>query len=121
MIALNRIAQRMKQLREAAHLSQAEIAKLCGSSQATIAKIETGKAAPSLKILIWWADYFDVSLDYLCCRTDQPQGILYDCKPKMSISSGDMKQFIDMCFDPASPYSGKLKTAILEMMNGEKA
>jgi len=31
-------------------------------------------------------------------------------------SDKDMKQFIEMCFDPASPYNGKLKEAILQMM-----
>ena len=115
---MNTIEHRMKQLRETSHLSQAEIAKLCGSSQATIAKIETGKALPSVKMLIWWADYFDVSLDYLCCRTDQPQGKLYDCTPKMNIKSGEVQQFIEMCFDPNSPYNEKLKAALFDMMNG---
>ena len=113
------IGERMKQLRETAHLSQADIAKLCGSNQATIAKMETGKTTPSVKILLWWADYFDVSLDYICCRTDQPQGKLYECRPKMNISSNDMKQFIEMCFDPDSPYNEKLKSAIFDMMKGD--
>jgi len=106
----------MKQLRETSRLSQAEIAKLCGSNQATIAKTETGKTAPSVKLLVWYADYFDISLDYLCCRTDQPQGKLYECKPQVRFSDKDMKQFIEMCFDPASPYNGRLKEAILQMM-----
>ena len=94
------IGQRMKELREASHLSQKAIAQLAGSNQATVAKTETGKMAPSVKLLIWWADYFDVSLDYLCCRTDQPQGKLYECKPRVSINSDDFKQFVEMCFDP---------------------
>lgn len=110
------IGQRMKELREAGHLSQADIAKLCGSNQATIAKTETGKTAPSVKLLVWWADYFDVSMDYLCCRTDQPQGKLYECKPKMNVSSEDMKQFIEMCFDPASPFNNRLKETLFQMM-----
>ncbi len=106
----------MRELRESVHLSQAEIAKLCGSNQSTIGKTEKGLTAPSVKLLVWYADYFDISLDYLCCRTDQPQGKLYECRPQVKFSGKDMKQFIEMCFDPASPYNDKLKTAILQMM-----
>lgn len=115
---MNEIGKRMRELREASRLSQVDIARLCGSNQTTIAKTETGKTAPSVKLLVWWADYFDVSLDYLCCRTDQPQGKLYECKPKLNMSGEDMEQFIKMCFDPKSPYNEKLKDAILAMMKG---
>lgn len=114
------IGQRMKELREASHLSQAEIAKICGSSQATVAKTETGKTPPSVKLLLQLADYFDVSMDYLTCRTDQPQGKLYECKPRMNASSEDMKQFIEMCFDPKSPFNSKLKETLLQMMEESK-
>lgn len=110
------IGQRMRQLRETSQLSQSEIARLSGSNQATIAKTETGKMAPSIKILLWWADYFDVSLDYLCCRTEKPQGKLFDCKPKAPAHGGNMKQFIEMCFDPQSPMNEKLKKTLLQMM-----
>jgi len=113
---MNEIGRRMRQLREANQLSQVEVAKLCNSNQATIAKMETGKMAPSVRLLIWWADYFDVSLDYLCGRTDKPQGKLYECKPKAPEHKGDMKQFIEMCFDPQSPYNEKLKETLLQMM-----
>lgn len=113
---MNQIGQRIKDLREANHLSQAEIAKICSSSQATVAKTETGKTPPSVKLLLQLADYFDVSMDYLCCRTDQPQGKLYECKPRLNAGSEDMKQFIEMCFDPASPFNSKLKDALLKMM-----
>ena len=113
---MSKIGQRMRELREANHLSQKEIAALCGSNQATITKIETGKMQPSIKLMVWWADYFDVSMDYLCCRTDQPQGKLYECKPKLNVNSDDMKQFIEMCFDPKSQFNAKLKEALLTMM-----
>lgn len=113
---MNDIGQRMKGLREKARLSQAEIAKLCGTNQTTIARMEKGKTAPSIKILVWWADYFDVSLDFLCCRTDQPQGKLYECKPKVKPSGKDMREFIEMCFDPASPYNDRLKEMLIKMM-----
>ncbi len=37
-------------------------------------------------------------------------------KPRMKATSEDMKQFIEMCFDPASPYNGKLKDTLFKMM-----
>ena len=72
---MEQIGTRMKELREASHLSQAKIALLCGIGQATIAKAEKGRILPSLKLLIWWADYFDVSLDYLICGNSRETGI----------------------------------------------
>lgn len=117
---MNEIGQRMRELRETARLSQAEIAKLCGTNQTTIARMEAGKTAPSVKILVWWADYFNVSMDYLTCRTDQPEGKLFKYKPKMNATSEDMKQFIEMCFDPASPYNAKLKDTLFKMMEESK-
>lgn len=113
---MDTIGKRIKQLRESYRLSQTELAKLCGSNQATIAKTETGKTAPSVKLLLWLADYFDISMDYLCCRTDQPQGKLYECRPKAHASGEDMRQFIEMCFDPASPFNSKLKETLFQMM-----
>lgn len=113
---MKQIGQRMRELRESIHLSQAQIAKLCGSNQSTIGKMEKGVTAPSVKLLVWYADYFDISMDYLCCRTDQPQGKLYECRPQLRYSEKDMKQFIEMCFDPTSPYNDKLKAALLQMM-----
>jgi len=70
-----------------------------------------------LKVLIWYADYFDVSLDYIFGRTDKPQGKLYDFQPKIE-DNEEMKLFIEMCFDPNSPMSGKLKDTLLKMMSG---
>lgn len=117
---MNQIGQRMRELRESARLSQMEIAKLCGTNQTTIARMEAGKTAPSVKILVWWADYFNVSMDYLTCRTNQPEGKLYESKPKLNTTSEDMKQFIEMCFDPASPFNGKLKDTLLKLMEESK-
>ncbi|MBD5133373.1 MAG: helix-turn-helix transcriptional regulator [Clostridiales bacterium] len=117
---MNQIGQRMRELRESARLSQMEIAKLCGTNQTTIARMEAGKTAPSVKILVWWADYFNVSMDYLTCRTDQPEGKLYESKPKLDTTSEDMKQFIEMCFDPTSPFNGKLKDTLLKLMEESK-
>ena len=56
-----------------------------------------------------------MSLDYICCRTDKPQGRLYEFKPKILEENKDMRRFVEMCFDPGSPMNEKLKQAVLEM------
>lgn len=117
---MNSIGQRLKDLRESSHLSQAEFAKIGGSSQASVAKTERGQIAPSLKLLVNLAEHFDVSMDYLCCRTDQPQGKLYECQPLMEATGQDMREFIEMCFDPASPFNSKLKETLIKMMEESK-
>jgi transcriptional regulator with XRE-family HTH domain len=117
---LSDIGARMRTLREGIGLSQAKFGKIAGIPQATINRYETGYSAAPIKVLIWYADYFDVSMDYICCRTDKPQGKLYEYKPKILEEDKDMRRFVEMCFDPASPMNDRLKKAIVEMLEGVK-
>lgn len=116
---MQRIGQRMKELRDENHLSQADIAEICQTNQSTIARMETGKTVPTVKVLVCLADYYKVSMDYLCCRTEKPQGQLYDYIPKNRFTEDAMKQFIEMCFDPKSPVSNRVKKSIFEIFQEE--
>lgn len=58
----------LKQVRLQANKTQAEIANIIGTNQNTYSNYETEKTEPSIKTLIDLANYFDVSLDYLCGR-----------------------------------------------------
>lgn len=109
------IGERMKKTRKDAGMTQADVAKLFGSKQTIIAKMEMGQTRPSVELLIKWADYFDVSLDYICCRTDKPQGATYEARPKAKVNN-DMKRFIEMCFDPKSQASKQLKKALIDVV-----
>lgn len=109
------VANRLKKLRESVHLSQMKLCTLCGCQQSSLARYENGQAVPPLKLLLWYADYFDVSMDYIFARTDNPQGKLYDYNPKISADSEQLRQFIDMCFDPNSPVSERMKKTMLDM------
>jgi transcriptional regulator with XRE-family HTH domain len=115
---------RIRKLREGVQLSQAKIAKLIGTSQVSINRYESGGGEPPLKTLIWYADYFDVSLDYLLARTDNPQGKLYDFQPEVlrekMASDKEWQQFVEMCFDPNSPMSTRLKEAMMQMVGDKK-
>ena len=66
------------------------------------------------------AVFFDVSFDYLFARTDNPQGKLYERRPKIAPESAEMKQIIEMCFKLQSPLNEKLKQTIFEMMNDRR-
>lgn len=57
---------KLKQLREQKGLSQYEIAPLLDVTQATYANYELEKTQPTIETLCKIADYYGVSLDYLC-------------------------------------------------------
>lgn len=103
---MQEIAQRLKVLRESVNLSQAKLAALMGATQASVNRYENGQSSPPLKILRWYADFFDVSMDYIFARTEKPEGKLYEHKPKVieaiTQDNKELRQFVDMCFDPAS-------------------
>jgi len=117
MVKMKIVGERLRKLREGLKLSQGKIAKMIGAVQSSIARYENDVADVPYATLLWYADYFDVSLDYIFGRTDQPQGKLYDFRPKV-VDNDDMRLFIEMCFDPNSPMSGKLKDTLLQMMKG---
>lgn len=56
---------RLKEARDKAKLSQAEVAKSCGISQPAYFDIEHGDRSPSLAVAKRLAKLFDVSLDWL--------------------------------------------------------
>lgn len=64
---------RLKELRKRKHISQVFLGMELSMGQNTISQYETGAREPSFKDLIAIADYFDVSIDYLVGRTDNPE------------------------------------------------
>lgn len=110
------IAKRMRQLRESVHISQMKMAKTFGIGQSSIFRYESNETAVPAEVLLKYADYFDVSLDYIFGRTDDPHGGAYECKPKIEQSYPEMDKFIEMCFDPSSPMNAKLKETLKQML-----
>ncbi|MCL2578518.1 MAG: helix-turn-helix domain-containing protein [Oscillospiraceae bacterium] len=109
------IAEQLKQLRESVKLSQKKMSTIIGCQQSSLARYETGATAPPLELILWYADYFDVSMDYIFGRTDKPQGKLYEYNPKITADSEQLRLFVEMCFDPNSPVSEKLKKSMMEL------
>lgn len=63
---------RLKELRKVNNLTLEQLGKNIGSTKATMSNFETGQKKPSLDMVIKIADYFQVSIDYLVGRTDDP-------------------------------------------------
>ena len=64
---------RLKYLRKKRGISQLKLAMDLSMSQNSISRYENGVREADYESLIKFADYFDVSIDYLLERTDNPQ------------------------------------------------
>ena len=112
------VGERLKGLRNSIKLSQMELSKRLGITQSAVNRYENSQAEASYQNLLLFADYFDVSMDYIYGRTDKPQGKLYNFNPKFE-DNDEIQKFIEMCFDPNSLMSGKLKDTLLQLMKGD--
>lgn len=66
------LAERIKELRKNANLTQSEFGALFGVAKSTVCLYETGRNTPNDDIKIAIANHFQVSMDYLMGKTDQP-------------------------------------------------
>lgn len=64
---------RLKEVREAKKVSQIKLAIDLGLNQNSISRYENGQREADYKTLISFADYFNVSVDYLLERTNNPK------------------------------------------------
>ncbi len=64
---------RLKELRKQKGISQLKIAMDLSMNQNSISRYENGEREADYKTLIKLADYFNVSIDYLLERTDNPK------------------------------------------------
>lgn len=63
---------RLKEIRKSKGITQLKMAMDLNTNQNTISRYETGEREPSINELIKIADYFNVSIDYLLERTNNP-------------------------------------------------
>ena len=64
---------RLKELRKQKHISQIKLAMDLSVIQNTISRYEQGEREAGYDMLVKIADYFNVSVDYLLERTDNPE------------------------------------------------
>lgn len=64
------LCDRLKELREEVELNQEEVAKKISVTRATYSNYEIGRTEPSISILKDIANFYNVSIDYLCGNTN---------------------------------------------------
>jgi transcriptional regulator with XRE-family HTH domain len=115
------IGERLRDLRMEARYSQKQIANLCNTTQATIGRYETDVAEPPLERLLWYADFFNVSLDYIFGRTDNPNGMQKRSALKAALAEpGSAEQLMALCFTPGTPFNNRLKETVARMLREVK-
>lgn len=67
-----KLYERLKLLRNKNNLTQVQVASNCNMATRAYQRIEAGNN-PSYDALLALADFFDVSLDYLVGRSDDPE------------------------------------------------
>ena len=60
--------ERLKELREDKDMTQEQLGKIFNCNQITISQYERGVRTLSIEMLIKYADYFEVTTDYILCR-----------------------------------------------------
>lgn len=73
---------RVKILREERNLTQKDLAEKVNSSQQLISLIEKENKGLTLELAIKLADFFQVNMDYLLCRTNYVDSIKMDAEIK---------------------------------------
>lgn len=69
---MGNFVQRFSTLRESNKVTYSTLANELGISLRALKYYSSGEREPSMSVLIALADYFDVSLDYLVGRSDDP-------------------------------------------------
>ena len=66
------LSDALRRFRKTFKITQKQAAKAAGVTEAMYQFYEYGKSEPTASVLIALADYFDVSIDYLVGRSDDP-------------------------------------------------
>lgn len=66
-------SNRLSNLRRGRKISMKELGEVISVSDEAVRLMEKAKRSPSFEVLCALADYFDVSLDYLVGRSDDPK------------------------------------------------
>lgn len=72
-------SERIKMLQDTNNVYKKDIANAIGVNVRTYQYYESGQREPTLSVLISLANFFNVSIDYLSGRTDNPN-IINNCK-----------------------------------------
>ena len=64
---------RLKELRKSRGYTQISLQMQTGIEQALLSKFENGERVPPTETLLRLAEFYDVSIDYILCRTNKAE------------------------------------------------
>lgn len=64
---------RLKELRKSRGYTQISLQMQTDIEQALLSKFENGERIPPTETLVRLAEFYNVSIDYILCRTDKPE------------------------------------------------
>ena len=64
---------RLRMLRKSRGYTQVSLQMQTGIEQALLSKFENGERIPPTETLYRLAEFYNVSIDYILCRTDKPE------------------------------------------------
>lgn len=64
---------RLKELRKSKGITQIALQMQTGIEQSLISKFESGERVPPTETLVLFAEFYNVSIDYILLRTDNPE------------------------------------------------
>lgn len=67
------VENNLRKLRRERKLTQVALQMRTGIEQALISKYENGERVPPTETLLLLADFYNVSIDYILCRTEKQE------------------------------------------------
>ena len=96
---MKKFGERLKTLRKRKHWTQDELAHMLEVAPSSVGSYERGYRQPTMENLIRMSKYFNVSLDYLLCQTD-------DERTLSNFIKEDSKELKDFLRDQSVMFSG---------------
>jgi len=97
------LGERLKRARERKGLSQIDVFKKININNKTLSRYEAGGSEPDVDNLVKLANLYEVSIDYLVGRTDNPkmqfskeERFIYD---KLDLTDEEIMNQVDMYYD----------------------
>lgn len=92
------LGARLNRIRADRGMNQVEVAEATGLGRSFLSMLENDKKEPGLANLLALADFYDVSVDYLVCRSPSParHAVLDPDKPSQVIDDPDELAIISL-------------------------
>jgi len=101
--------ERLKELRKEKDLTLEELAKLFGTTNATLSRYETNQRQPKMDLVRELAEYFGVSVDYITGKSQYKADFETEVKNLEQASKEEQSEFLKDEFVKALIRLGKIK------------